>query len=249
MSTSIETTQSEALYSKLARRYDHVFERAILAEGYVAELVGERMAGRTVLDVGCGNGRWVDRVPGAESYVGVDLNVAMLSEARERYPEARFVRGDMSRLPFGDGSFDGVISMFSAMGHLSPEHQEAMVDEVWRVLRPGGLAVLTNGNSWSPFALLTTLTGGRVRIEGVRVRVHSSTSERFTNLLERFRILRMETYDHSYLPLTPIKFAACLVGRDFRPAYADLMSLFDLCRYVPTLRGFGKQIVAICEKP
>jgi ubiquinone/menaquinone biosynthesis C-methylase UbiE len=242
-----ETVQSEALYAKVAPRYDTVFERAILAEGRLTEVVQENMTGRSVLDLACGNGRWLDRFRPA-AYVGLDLSRAMLQEARRRYPDARFIQADMTCLPFPDESFEGVISMFGAMGHLAPAGQEAMMREVWRVLQPGGLAVLTNGNLWSPFNLPTTMTGGRVRIEGVRLHVHSTTPRKFARSLTGFRLLRLESYDYSYLPLLPLKFAACLVGRDYRAIYAHWMDLFDHCRYIPTMRWFGKQLLVVCEK-
>lgn len=243
-----ETAQSEALYGKVAARYDTVFERAILAEGHLTEVLRAALSGRSVLDLGCGNGRWLDRFE-PSSYVGIDLNRLMLAEARKRYPAARFLQADMTRLPQPDAAFDGVISMFGAMAHLPVAGQEAMVHEMRRVLRPGGVAVLTNGNLWSPFNVPTTVRGGRVRIEGVRVRVHSATPRSFARLLAGFRIARLESYDYSYVPLTPLKFTACLLGRDYRPAYARFMDLLDHCRYVPTMRWFGKQLLAVCEKP
>lgn len=243
-----ETRRSEALYAKIAVRYDTVFERAILAEGHLTDVVQETMTGRRVLDLACGNGRWLDRFrPG--SYVGLDRNHAMLDEARRRWPHARFVRGDMTQLPFADGSFDGVISMFGAMGHLSPADQARMIQEVWRVLEPGGLAVLTNGNTWSPFGLPTTLVGGRVRIEGIWLRVHSTNPRRMARSLADFRLLRLESYDYSYLPILPLKFAASLAGRDYRRIYGQWMDLFDHCRFIPTMRWFGKQLLVVCEKP
>ncbi len=242
-----ETVQSEALYRKVAPRYDTVFERAILAESRLTEVLRGCMTDRVVLDLACGNGRWLDRFRPA-TYVGLDISAAMLDEARKRYPDARFLQADMTKLPLPDGSFDGVISMFGAMGHLPLSGQKAMVREVWRVLRPGGLAVLTNGNVWSPFNVPTTITGGRVRIEGVRVRVHSTTPRKFARLLSGFRLLRLESYDYSYLPITPLKFAACLLGRDHRAIYSRWMDVFNHCRYIPTMRWFGKQLLAVCEK-
>ena len=107
--------------------------------------------------------------------------------------------------------------MFGAMGHLPPAGQEKMVGEVWRVLSPGGIAIFTNGNLWSPFALPTTLAGGRVRIEGVRVRVHSTTPRKFRELLGRFEVCVLESYDYSYVPMLPLKFTASLLGRGLPP--------------------------------
>jgi ubiquinone/menaquinone biosynthesis C-methylase UbiE len=242
-----ETVQSEALYAKIASRYDTVFERAILSEGRPTEVLRESLSGRKVLDLACGNGRWLNRFQPSE-YVGIDLNGPMLEQAQERYPDAKFIQADMTAIPLPDGSFEGVMSMFGAMGHLPPAGQRAMVRETWRLLKPGGLAIVTNGNLWSPFSLPTTITGGRVRIEGVRVRVHSTTPRRFAELLGDFRILRLESYDYSYLPMMPLKFVACLLGRDYRPIYGEWMDLLGHCRYIPTMRWFGKQLLAVCQK-
>lgn len=242
-----ETVQSERLYAKIAPRYDTVFERAILAEGRLTEVLRESLSDRSVLDLACGNGRWLDRFwPGR--YVGIDLNGPMLDQARRRYPDAQFIQADMTAVPLPDGEFEGVISMFGAKGHLSPEGQRAMVREAWRLLAPGGTAIFTNGNLWSPFSLPTTLTGGRVRIEGVRLRVHSTTPRRFAALLGAFRVLRLESYDYSYLPILPLKFAACLLGKDYQPIYGGWMDLLGQCRYIPTMRWFGKQLLAVCRK-
>ena len=242
-----ETVQSEKLYSKVALRYDQVFERAILAERRLTELTRQMMNGRRVLDLACGNGRWLARFePG--NYTGLDRNEAMLRQGRRRFPQATFLCGDMTELPFPDGAFDGVISMFGAMGHLPPAGQARMMREIDRVLTPGGLAIVTNGNTWSPFNLPTTLKGNRVRLEGVAFKVYSSSPRRLRDLLRGFKVLRLESYDYSYIPILPLKFTACLAGRNYRRAYETLMETFDHCRHVPHLRWFGKQLLAVCRK-
>src|SRR2546428_10277452 len=121
-----ETSQAEQLYSKVARKYDLVFERAILSEGRLTDLTRSLLDGRAVLDLACGNGRWLDRF-NPDEYVGLDLNERMLYEARERYSNIRFVRGDMTALPFAANTFEGVMSMFGAMGHLPPSGQQTMI--------------------------------------------------------------------------------------------------------------------------
>lgn len=244
-----ETIQSERLYSRVAEAYEDVFERAILAEGRLTALVRRHMDGRHVLDLACGNGRWLSRFrPG--HYTGLDLNEQMLAQARRHYPEAEFVRGDMTNLPFGDGTFDGVVSLFGAMGHLPVEGQRRMVGETQRVMKTDGVAIFTNGNVWSPFNVPLLLRGHRVRIEGVPVRVHSSTPRSFERALEAagFEVLELSSYDYSYLPIMPLKFGGCLVGRDYRAIYAGMMDVLEHCCYIPSLRWFGKQLVAVCRK-
>jgi SAM-dependent methyltransferase len=244
-----ETAQSEKLYTKVAHRYNRIFERAILSERRLTDLARERFDGRRVLDLACGNGRWLDRFRPL-AYVGIDLSARMLAEGKRRYPHATFLRGDMTRLPFADRAFEGVMSMFGAMGHLPPEGQRRMIQEAWRVLAPGGSAIFTNGNTWSPFNLPTTLRGNRVRLEGVRFKVHSSNPRLLRALLaeEGFEVVRLESYDYSYIPMLPLKFGACLVGRDYRAVYESVMEVYDHCRHIPNLRWFGKQLAAVCRK-
>ncbi len=86
------------------------------------------------LDVGTGTGAGArilrERFPDAE-VTGVDLAEGMLGEARRLVPGASFVQADAADLPFGDASFDLV-----AQNNMIP-----FVDELARVLRPGGWAV------------------------------------------------------------------------------------------------------------
>jgi len=205
------------------------------------------MDGRRVLDVGCGNGRWLDRFRPAH-YVGLDINEDMLAQARARHPGAEFVLGDMRELPCSDGAFEGVVSLFGSMGHLPPAGQARAVAEAHRVLVPGGLSIFTNGNLWSPFNAPRVLVGGRFRMAGVWVRVHLATPPSMGELLKPFVVLEIASYDYSYLPISPVKLAAALAGRDYRSVYAAWMDLLDNCRFMPPLRWFGKQLVAVCQK-
>jgi ubiquinone/menaquinone biosynthesis C-methylase UbiE len=86
------------------------------------------------LDVGTGTGAGARairaRFPDAE-VTGVDLAPAMLAEARRLVPEASFVEGDASALPFGDRSFDLV----------AHQNMIPFLDEVARVLRSGGWTI------------------------------------------------------------------------------------------------------------
>lgn len=244
-----ETAQSEKLYSRIAQSYERVFERAILAEGKLTSIVRRQMNGRSVLDLACGNGRWLKRFSPA-AYVGLDLNENLLDVARREFPEHHFVRADMSELPFANGYFDGVVSLFGAMGHLPRQGQNKMLRETYRVLNARGIAIFTNGNMWSLFNLPTTLKANRVRIEGVRMRVHSSTPKSFRHCLEEcgFEILELSSYDFSYVPIMPLKFCVCLFGGDYREVYSGLMDVLENCNYIPTLRWLGKQLVAVCRK-
>jgi len=97
------------------------------------------LEGLTVLDAGCGTGRYSRLLAGrgAREVVGIDRSPAMLAHA---CPELRGIRGRLSALPFTDGSFDLIVS-----GLVLPDiaDLEPVVAEWSRVLKTGG-AVLAS---------------------------------------------------------------------------------------------------------
>jgi SAM-dependent methyltransferase len=118
--------------------------------------VGERLVrhvgiGRDedVLDVACGTGNAALRAAAAGGRTtAVDLTPELFDAGRALAAEAgveiTWVEGDAEALPFGDGSFDVVLSTFGVM--FAPRHQ-VTADEMVRVLRPGGRFGVAN---WAP---------------------------------------------------------------------------------------------------
>jgi SAM-dependent methyltransferase len=93
-----------------------------------------------VLDLACGDGRLVEEIvtvvgPGTGVF-GLDMSEDEVARARERYPAATFCVGRAQSLPFGDNSFDAVLSHFAFMLMVPVI---PVVSEIERVLRPGGL--------------------------------------------------------------------------------------------------------------
>jgi SAM-dependent methyltransferase len=102
-----------------------------------------------VLDVGMGPGHVVASLATRGWRIsGVDVSERMVALARERLPEARsrLLPASVDRLPFDEASFDAVV----ATGVLGSAgwSQENLVS-LARVLRPGGVAVVSLPNRWS----------------------------------------------------------------------------------------------------
>lgn len=98
------------------------------------------VAGRDVLEVGCGRGggsAWIARTQGARSVTGVDLSSRAIALCRRLHcaPNLAFRRGDAEKLPFPTASFDVVVNVESC--HHYPS-LSTFFNEVQRVLRPGG---------------------------------------------------------------------------------------------------------------
>jgi ubiquinone/menaquinone biosynthesis C-methylase UbiE len=100
--------------------------------------------GKKVLEIGIGNGAdgAMFALNGAE-YTGVDLTEAALDATRKHFRvlglPGTFQKGNAEQLTFADNSFDIVYS--HGVLHHTPDIQRA-IDEVWRVLKPGGNAII-----------------------------------------------------------------------------------------------------------
>jgi len=103
-----------------------------------------------VLDVACGSGNGAIAAARRSwgNTVGVDYVPALLERGRERAAadrlEIEFVEGDAESLPFEDGEFDVVLSIFGAM--FAPDQEKAAA-ELLRVCKPGGRIGMCN---WTP---------------------------------------------------------------------------------------------------
>jgi SAM-dependent methyltransferase len=108
------------------------------------------LSGARVLDAACGAGFGSYAVAGdVERIVGVDLSVPAVVEAAGLYGRSNlsFAAMDCSRLGFRDAQFDAVLS-FETIEHVSDDDQ--YVEEISRVLRPGGMLLLSTPRAPSP---------------------------------------------------------------------------------------------------
>ncbi|TMA31020.1 MAG: class I SAM-dependent methyltransferase [Deltaproteobacteria bacterium] len=88
-----------------------------------------------VLDLGTGTGRNLPLLPGGTTSIGLDPSLDALKRARKRAPAVLLVAGRAEALPFRDGTFDTVLS---GLVFCSVDDVRGGLDEVKRVLRPGG---------------------------------------------------------------------------------------------------------------
>lgn len=93
---------------------------------------------RRVLDAGCGAARLMPYLAALGCQVqGVDLSEGMIRRAQQDHPEFETTVGSLTRLEYGDASFDGVFSWYSTI-HNPDEDLALILSELYRVLRPGG---------------------------------------------------------------------------------------------------------------
>jgi ubiquinone/menaquinone biosynthesis C-methylase UbiE len=136
-----EKTAIKNYYDQLASEYDddrfnnsygqylHFQERQILVQrlGHIPK--------NSILDMGCGTGRFLDF---AEN--GVDFSKGMLGEAQEKFPNHKLTVSDISKMPFENESFEAVYSLHVFM-HLDLGTIEKTIQEAHRILKTNGIFI------------------------------------------------------------------------------------------------------------
>ncbi|TSC55547.1 MAG: hypothetical protein G01um101418_869 [Parcubacteria group bacterium Gr01-1014_18] len=124
-----------------------------LADQYIRE-------GISVLDLGCGNGRFFPLVHANKAqYTGIDQSQGLIGKAPVVYPEGTWRVGDvtsqlrmkneeLSKWGASGRGFDAIFS-FAVLNHIPTfELQKQVLANAKSVLKPGGLLIMTNFNLW-----------------------------------------------------------------------------------------------------
>ncbi len=166
--------------SAVAARWLFGPQGAFLINGPLLRLPEELQLepGSRLLDIGCGRGSLLRFLHGRVGFdrepVGLDFSASMLSQARR--DEARagrhtaLARGSATDLPFAGDAFDLVLCGY-VVKHLTDGALDLLFEEMWRVLAPGGLAVVwefaptgrATLDAWNRRLLATGLVEPRLR--------------------------------------------------------------------------------------
>lgn len=106
--------------------------------------LAHRCAGRDVLEAGSGEGYGADLIAEvARNVIGLDYDESAVAHVRARYPRVDMRQGNLAELPLSDGAVDVVVN-FQVIEHLWDQGQ--FVAECLRVLRPGGVLLMSTPN-------------------------------------------------------------------------------------------------------
>ncbi|HET9486454.1 MAG TPA: class I SAM-dependent methyltransferase [Chryseosolibacter sp.] len=127
--TSEQITSDNPIHQRLFKAY-------VVAQDYVT---GD------VLEVGCGEGRGIGLlIPKARSFTAVDKIRPVIGQLQKKYPDAQFISMNIPPLSgLADNKYDLVVS-FQVIEHI--RNDALFLQEIHRVLKPGGTALLTTPN-------------------------------------------------------------------------------------------------------
>ncbi|MGH3640724.1 MAG: class I SAM-dependent methyltransferase [Mycobacterium sp.] len=223
--------------------------------------------GSSLIDVGCGAGRHsFEAFRRGADVVAFDQDVEELNnvdailQAMQQQGEApasatgQAVKGDALDLPYGDGTFDFVIAS-EILEHVPQD--EAAIDELVRVLKPGGRLAVTVPR-WLPEKVCWVLSDEYHANEGGHIRIY-----RADELHDKIaaRGMRFDHRHHAHALHSPFWWLKCAVGVDktSHPAVTayhkmlvwDMMSRPWLTRSAESLLNplIGKSVALYFQKP
>jgi ubiquinone/menaquinone biosynthesis C-methylase UbiE len=188
--------------------------------------------GKTILDLGCGTGQPVETFSKARCMFAVDSSIEALTRYRgPRSTKVLKVQATAVCLPFPDKAFDIVLAA-QLLPHLRPEQRASALEQISRVLKPGGKAILTTLHYNFRFPMLGMAKTGTE--EGVYFFRHTVAEFR----QELVAVLQVKCIwgVWNYLPKTYQLFLR--LGR--KTLYWD-----RIVRRTPLSFRYGKQLLAI----
>jgi len=161
-------------YNKIdPEEYQKMYE-VIPRENYMKEywrpLIGKTIKkyckDKNVLDLGCGYGRYIGMINKyAQTTVGLDISQRWLNYAKQKYPNLKFVLGDACKIPLKDEVFDIIVTI----GLFEYVNRDVVIKEIYRVLKPEGVCIISVPNKYSAFRmvgkLLTKIFGGKIETD------------------------------------------------------------------------------------
>lgn len=111
----------------------------------LSEFIERLPAHAKVLDAGCGAGIPISQILSERCHVtGVDFSESQVELAKKNVPNAAFLCADMTQLKFPTDTFDGITSYYAII-HIPRQEHQRLLENFYRMLKPGGLALLCLG--------------------------------------------------------------------------------------------------------
>ena len=126
---------------------------------------------------------------------GVDVEEGVVEKAKENNPTVNYRKYDGKTLPFENGTFDMAFAI-NVIHHVSPDDWENFTGEMFRILKPGGIAAVFEHNPLNP---LTQLAVSRCEFDIDATLLHHSRIKKL------FNHAGFEILDDAYIVFFPFK--------------------------------------------
>jgi SAM-dependent methyltransferase len=149
-----------------------------------------------LLDIGSGVGL-VDRYlkKRFKNLQGVDVEAGVVEKARKNNPEIDYSLYDGIRLPFDDNTFDMTFAV-NVVHHVPPQNWQNFLNEMYRVLKPGGIAAVFEHNPVNP---LTRIAVARCEFDRDAVLLNHS------EIISLFKTSGFDITEDKYIVFFPFK--------------------------------------------
>lgn len=193
--------------------------------------------GRRFLDAGCGGG-WLLREAQKYNLVtcGIDISPEAVKRARERAPRSEVLAGNGEDLPWPDNHFDYAASLGCLEHYINPDKG---AEEIQRVLKPDGIAVVILPNRYQLGDILTALFTGKGAEEWQVIERHA-TKNQWKEFLEKsgLEVKRIFKYN---------KYPEFFQAGTFKMKSIRKFIIVVLIRYLSPF-NLAQQFVYICGK-
>lgn len=134
-----------AFYADFAGHYEKIFPFRKAVAHFLDDWMPEK--GR-ILDIGCGTGRYCEALDRTgRQTLGIDLDPGMIGEAERLHPTGEFSLLSMEEIGLlPAGGFAGVFCIGNVLPHLSAHRLAEFLENVYRLLAPGGVWVFQTVN-------------------------------------------------------------------------------------------------------
>ena len=159
--------EREEIVEEFGRRAEIMAPEEYLFDSFVPD-------GASILDLGVGAGRTIPRLSrGAAKYIGVDYSAPMVDQCRAAHPDTDIRLLDASDLDsFDRDTFDVVVFSFNGLDYMHPAAKRAAcIAEMARVIRPGGVVILSSHNAR---ALIRPRTGASRGLRALAIQAYAS---------------------------------------------------------------------------
>jgi SAM-dependent methyltransferase len=143
------------------RAYSDAVNRSLIAR-WLPDLQGARVLKTDAFDEAVGDGLYPALVAAGASVTCIDLSRTAVGAATTRYPQLQAEVGDVRHLELADATFDVVVSNSTLDHFASRAELRTALQELYRVLKPGGTLLVTLDNPVNPLVALRNALPARL---------------------------------------------------------------------------------------